>query len=109
MAVFEPAVQRAIERANALAKNGTENNSLATANDQVAGESTDSGAVTGGSGLSGSTTNAASQRLAHEDHHSMDMALDMALDHAIDGNFDSSIEKILKARFGLDQLRPKQK
>ena len=79
MAVFEPAVQRAIERANERA--------LATANDPAA----------------------TSPSLSQEDDHSMDMALDLALDHAIDGNFDSSIEKILKSRFGLEQLRPKQK
>ena len=101
MAVFEPAVQRAIERANERA--------LATANDPVDGESTDSGAVTGGSSLSRSASSAASPNLSQEEEHALDMALDFAIDSATDSNFDNSIEKLLKTRFGLDQLRPKQK
>ncbi len=101
MAVFEPAVQRAIERANERALN--------TASDPVDGESTGNGALSGGSSHTRATSNVSSSVLSQDDDHSMDMALDFALDHAIDGNFDSSIEKILKSRFGLDQLRPKQK
>lgn len=100
MAVFEPAVQRAIERANALAQNSATNTDSDTSGQLTIGGTLAGGAIAGGSPSGGS---------ANYDDHSIDMALDMALDHAIDGNFDSSIEKILKARFGLDHLRPKQK
>lgn len=101
MAVFEPAVQRAIERANALAQNTANNGTDSDNSGQLTiGGTLAGGAISGGSPSGGS---------ANYDDHSLDMALDMALDHAIDGNFDSSIEKLLKSRFGLDQLRPKQK